>query len=292
MLKTQFLTEDEFKAEVGEEMLFDLEAEVNFNQAVYDELCSVFLATANNMLRIYLDKQFWIDCIGEENIKILCGEERLSNKLQNELNKLPKHADYIDLIVRNFLHYYHASSKLYSDSNFKDYIENQVINAIYRFQCGKYLWSIDQQKSITYLVKANYFITLCEGFISAFDYIRKGHERRKKQVAGAKKGGEKKAEQYQPVHNEIIRLLSKRVQEKGKWKSKKAALDEIGEAVWSYISKENNKSKSKKKKINLDEDAFPETLLNWSKNCDSVKDALNNSVYSAKKKQTKENLTS
>ncbi|MFH6894480.1 hypothetical protein ACHCAL_10535 [Providencia huaxiensis] len=279
-MEVRFLTDEEFKAEVGEEILFDLEDEISFNQAVYKELCHMFLTTANHMFRFLFDKSFWIDCIGEENVKILCGEEKLSEKLQNELEQLPKNIDSIELITSKFLNYYSSSQKLTSDKKIKDYIKFQVVNAIYRFQCGKYLWELDQNIAVSYLIKANYFISISEGTISAIDYVKNGQERRKKQEKGAKKGGMTRAETLKTVQDKIIYLLRHRVKEKGQWGRKEWAIREVCEPGWSFVKKLKDEGST----VDLKEDAFEETIRRWSKRNEQVKAAFAEAVSRSENK--------
>lgn len=103
-----------------------------------------------------------------------------------------------------------------------------------------------------------------------------------------KEGGNSKSEVYRIIQDKLVYLINSSVPEGG-WKSKAAAVNDLIDLLWKFVEESNFEinNQSKKYRIStMSPDALADTIIkNWSRNIESIKLALDNTV--TRKKKTK-----
>lgn len=107
--------------------------------------------------------------------------------------------------------------------------------------CLVYHWGLsilNENKTIASvaLYEASGLFDTCLGMVYAKSLDEKQKKISKKRVKAGRKGGETKAEVYELIQQELIRLLVENCPE-GRWKTKVAAVEHVFSSLWQFVKK-------------------------------------------------------
>lgn len=160
--------------------------------------------------------------------------------------------------------------------------------ALLSHQWGKYIYSQGNYfEAYDFLVKSIYYIGMIYGVNSYKFFVEYNDNVMTKRKLGAEKGGQRKADRYNSVKQELIKILKKNVPNV-KWKTKKEAINAIEGEVYLVIQTENDEiikynqlitRKSQKKKIlHIEIDSLNKTIEKWSREDEHVRAAFDSVV--------------
>lgn len=156
------------------------------------------------------------------------------------------------------------------------------------YQWGKSVMSENECVAIKAFIKSAELFDRCIGMswfhVSVCTQKKLSHVRAK----AGKEGGNSKSEVYRIIQDKLVYLINSSVPEGG-WKSKAAAVNDLIDPLWKFVEESNFEinNQSKKYRIStMSPDALADTIIkNWSRNIESIKLALDNTV--TRKKKTK-----
>lgn len=166
------------------------------------------------------------------------------------------------------------------------YINGYLYWALLNFYWGEHEWKQgDQTEGIWFMVQATKALALWQGYLDGLD--RREHEEsvQQRRKSSGSKGGFKRAGRYQPVKEELIRLLKEEKPETG-WKTKREAVDAIEPKLWRFIdgpyrkafNKENIQRRKafelERKPFSMVRENLDRTMLDWSRNDEAIKNAF------------------
>lgn len=158
--------------------------------------------------------------------------------------------------------------------------------ALLNFYWGEHEWDQGEQtEGIWFMVQATRALALWLGYLDGLD--RREHEEsvQQRRKSSGSKGGFKRAGRYQPVKEELIRLLKEEKPETG-WKTKRDAVDAIEHKLWRFIdgpyrkafNKENIQRRKafelERKPFSMVRESLDRTMLDWSRNDEAIKNAF------------------
>lgn len=154
------------------------------------------------------------------------------------------------------------------------------------FYWGEHEWRQgDQTEGVWFMVQATKALALWQGYLDGLD--RREHEEsiQQRRKNSGSKGGFKRAGRYQPVKEELIRLLKEEKPETG-WKTKRDAVDTIEPKLWRFIDGPYRKAFNKesiqrrkafeleRKPFSMVRESLDRTMLDWSRNDEAIKNAF------------------
>lgn len=169
-----------------------------------------------------------------------------------------------------------------------DVFKTHLFFASMSYQWGKSVMSENECVAIKAFIKSAELFDRCIGMswfhISVCTQKKLSHVRAK----AGKEGGNSKSEVYRIIQDKLVYLINSSVPEGG-WKSKAAAVNDLIDPLWKFVEESNFEinNQSKKYRIStMSPDALADTIIkNWSRNIESIKLALDNTV--TRKKKTK-----
>ncbi len=169
-----------------------------------------------------------------------------------------------------------------------DVFKTHLFFASMSYQWGKSVMSENECVAIKAFIKSAELFDRCIGMswfhISVCTQKKLSHVRAK----AGKEGGKSKSEVYRIIQDKLVYLINSSVPEGG-WKSKAAAVNDLIDPLWKFVEESNFEinNQSKKYRIStMSPDALADTIIkNWSRNIESIKLALDNTV--TRKKKTK-----
>lgn len=169
-----------------------------------------------------------------------------------------------------------------------DVFKSHLFFASMSYQWGKSVMSENECVAIKAFIKSAELFDRCIGMswfhVSVCTQKKLSHVRAK----AGKEGGNSKSEVYRIIQDKLVYLINSSVPEGG-WKSKAAAVNDLIDPLWKFVEESNFEinNQSKKYRIStMSPDALADTIIkNWSRNIESIKLALDNTV--TRKKKTK-----
>lgn len=169
-----------------------------------------------------------------------------------------------------------------------DVFKSHLFFASMSYQWGKSVMSENECIAIKAFIKSAELFDRCIGMswfhVSVCTQKKLSHVRAK----AGKQGGNSKSEVYRIIQDKLVYLINSSVPEGG-WKSKAAAVNDLIDPLWKFVEESNFEinNQSKKYRIStMSPDALADTIIkNWSRNIESIKLALDNTV--TRKKKTK-----
>ncbi|EKK42860.1 hypothetical protein EC80566_2803 [Escherichia coli 8.0566] len=169
-----------------------------------------------------------------------------------------------------------------------DVFKSHLFFASMSYQWGKSVMSENEGVAIKAFIKSAELFDRCIGMslfhVSVSTQKKLSHVRAK----AGKEGGNSKSEVYRIIQDKLVNLINSSVPEGG-WKSKAAAVNDLIDPLWKFVEESNFEinNQSKKYRIStMSPDALADTIIkNWSRNIESIKLALDNTV--TRKKKTK-----
>ncbi|HAV1630619.1 TPA: hypothetical protein JG862_004341 [Enterobacter hormaechei subsp. steigerwaltii] len=169
-----------------------------------------------------------------------------------------------------------------------DVFKTHLFFASMSYQWGKSVMSENECVAIKAFIKSAELFDRCIGMswfhVSVCTQKKLSHVRAK----AGKEGGNSKSEVYRIIQDKLVYLINSSVPEGG-WKSKAAAVNDLIDPLWKFVEESNFEinNQSKKYRIStMSPDALADTIIkNWSRNIESIKLALDNTV--TRKKKTK-----
>lgn len=126
-----------------------------------------------------------------------------------------------------------------------------------------------------HLQDAMYYCGAWDGARERDEWDTYCHAVQLEQAGRAKKAGESRGEKYTPIKAEVIRLLKSRVPANG-WSKKVAAIKAIEEELWVFIVKGADVTKGQS--VLLKKENLQRTILDWSRNDESIGLAFDKTV--------------
>lgn len=169
-----------------------------------------------------------------------------------------------------------------------DVFKSHLFFASMTYHWGKSVMLENECVAIKAFIKSSELFDRCIGMswfhISVCAQKKLSHVRAK----AGKKGGSSKAEVYRVIQDKLVYLINESVPDGG-WKSKAAAVNALIDPLWDFIKESNfdiNNESKKYRIATMSQDALEDTIIkNWSRNIESIKLALDNTV--ARKKKVK-----
>lgn len=169
-----------------------------------------------------------------------------------------------------------------------DVFKTHLFFASMSYQWGKSVMSENECVAIKAFIKSAELFDRCIGMswfhVSVCTKKKLSHVRAK----AGKEGGNSKSEVYRIIQDKLVYLINSSVPDGG-WKSKAAAVNDLIDPLWKFVEESNFEinNQSKKYRIStMSPDALADTIIkNWSRNIESIKLALDNTV--TRKKKTK-----
>ena len=169
-----------------------------------------------------------------------------------------------------------------------DVFKSHLFFASMSYQWGKSVMSENECVAIKAFIKSAELFDRCIGMswlnTSVCTQKKLSHVRTK----AGKQGGNSKADVYRIIQDKLVCLINNSAPEGG-WKSKAAAVNDLIDPLWEFIEESNFEinNQSKKYRVStMSPDALADTIIkNWSRNIESIKLALDNTV--TRKKKTK-----
>ena len=167
-----------------------------------------------------------------------------------------------------------------------DVFKSHLFFASMSYQWGKSVMSENECVAIKAFIKSAELFDRCIGMswfhVSVCTQKKLSHVRAK----AGKEGGNSKAEVYRVIQDKLVYLINESVPEGG-WKSKAAAVNALIDPLWDFIKESNfdiNNESKKYRIATMSQDALEDTIIkNWSRNIESIKLALDNTVARKKK---------
>ncbi|EPD5075681.1 hypothetical protein ACSAY4_004453 [Escherichia coli] len=167
-----------------------------------------------------------------------------------------------------------------------DVFKSHLFFASMSYQWRKSVMSENECVAIKAFIKSSELFDRCIGMswfhVSVCAQKKLSHVRAK----AGKQGGSSKAEVYRVIQDKLVYLINESVPEGG-WKSKAAAVNALIDPLWDFIKESNfdiNNESKKYRIATMSQDALEDTIIkNWSRNIESIKLALDNTVARKKK---------
>jgi len=147
------------------------------------------------------------------------------------------------------------------------------------YQWAKAAWNYDKRRSIQALNVALTLLHECSGACMCCELIDEERKIHKVRVKAAAKGGATKAEVYNPIIEEAIRLLQITPQAVGGWKRWTDAAEAIERPLWLFIEEQKKHNNF----IDLKEENLVSKVQLWGKKNVELGTALNEKVLKPKK---------
>lgn len=167
-----------------------------------------------------------------------------------------------------------------------DVFESHLFFASLTYQWGKSVMLENESVAIKAFIKSAELFDRCIGMSWFHVSVCTQKKLSLTRAKAGKKGGDSKAEVYRVIQDKLVYLINESVPEGG-WKSKAAAVNTLIDPLWDFIKESNfdiNNESKKYRIATMSQDALEDTIIkNWSRNIESVKLALDNTVTRKKK---------
>ncbi|EPH6761247.1 MULTISPECIES: hypothetical protein [Enterobacteriaceae] len=167
-----------------------------------------------------------------------------------------------------------------------DVFESHLFFASLTYQWGKSVMLENERVAIKAFIKSAELFDRCIGMSWFHVSVCTQKKLSLTRAKAGKKGGDSKAEVYRVIQDKLVYLINESVPEGG-WKSKAAAVNTLIDPLWDFIKESNfdiNNESKKYRIATMSQDALEDTIIkNWSRNIESVKLALDNTVTRKKK---------
>ncbi|WP_336195909.1 hypothetical protein [Raoultella ornithinolytica] len=167
-----------------------------------------------------------------------------------------------------------------------DVFESHLFFASLTYQWGKSVMLENESVAIKAFIKSAELFDRCIGMSWFHVSVCTQKKLSLTRAKAGKKGGDSKAEVYRVIQDKLVYLINESVPEGG-WKSKAAAVNTLIDPLWEFIKESNfdiNNESKKYRIATMSQDALEDTIIkNWSRNIESVKLALDNTVTRKKK---------
>lgn len=173
-------------------------------------------------------------------------------------------------------------SRLRANGWIKGLNENFRLNLLLagiEYQWAKAAWNYDKRLSVQALNVALMLLHECSGACMCCELIDGEREIHAVKVKAAAKGGVTKAELYNPIIKEAIRLVQSTSQTGEKWKHWTDAAKAIEQPLWSFIAQQKVNNQT----IDLKEENLVDKIQLWGKKDIELGTALNEKVLKPKK---------